>query len=231
MPAECAAPPTAMDAELAALCKRARSGRESVYGSLLRENVADVLQHSFPAFVARYGNGPLADAVDAFVVHHRAARPQFHHIATEFVAFAQARLQLDASLLAVLEYEWCLLSVEIDPCVVPRARSRSGTGLPLSLNPTLRFVLLPFDPEDLGSALGEVAAAYFAGLPCAIYRKADHSVEIRRLTHEDCRNLEAIRQAMPLANGPDPFPAQAWLARALADEMITVVPCQMEKTS
>jgi uncharacterized protein len=184
-----ATPPPVMAAELAAFCARARSDGSGLYGQLLRENVGDALRSSFPLFVDRLGLDALDEAAGTFVVEHPAVRPQFHSIATEFVAFAQTRLRLSPALTALLEYEWMLLAAEIDPAHV-QAGGRSDARV--ALNPTVRLVLLPFDLAQDGwaSAQGDDTQR-----PYAIFRSSDHMVRTLPLTHQACLLVEHVRDA------------------------------------
>lgn len=131
----------------------------------------------------------LDEATDAFVAGHAAIRPQFHEIATEFVAFAQTRLPLSPVLMALLEYEWILLAAEIDPA---RVEADGGADARVALNPTVRLVLLPFDltqGEEV-STLGDDGRR-----PYAIFRAADHTVRTLPLTHQACLLVEHVRDA------------------------------------
>ncbi|TWB38108.1 HvfC/BufC family peptide modification chaperone [Nitrospirillum pindoramense] len=185
-----AGPPPLMAEELAAFCQDARRGRVRLYGQLLRENIAEALRSSFPLFVQRFGSVALEDAIDAFITLHPALRPQFHHIATEFVVFAQRGRLLSPRLTALLEYEWALLAAEIDPA---RVSPEGAAGAYIRLNPTARLVLLPFDPS--AAAEPGVEGAGGDERPYALFRTADHRVLIQPLTFQDCLVVEQIRDA------------------------------------
>ncbi|WCT77607.1 putative DNA-binding domain-containing protein [Novosphingobium humi] len=188
---ETAAPP-AMAMEFAGFCRAARTIGSGIYGQLLRENVADVLRASFPLFTGRIGSAALDAAIEAFIQRHPATRPQFHHIATEFLLFAQRQLVSPPQQIALLEYEWALLAAEIDAASVPPASTDVDR---LSLNPTARLVLLQFDP-----ARPEVAGDG-VDRPYAIFRTASHQVLTLPLTLPDCLLVEHVRakEAAPLA--------------------------------
>ncbi|WP_240610132.1 HvfC/BufC family peptide modification chaperone [Sphingomonas pokkalii] len=181
---EAAAPP-AMAAEFASFCMGARANGSGLYGQLLRENVIDALRASFPLFTDRIGNTALEAAIDAFLLRHPATRPQFHHISTEFLLFAQHALPAVPHHLALLEYEWALLAAEIAPARVPPASEQLDR---LALNPTTRLVLLQFDPAR-PSAAGDGVDR-----PHAIFRTADHQVLTLPLTLPDCLVVEHLRE-------------------------------------
>lgn len=183
------ATPPAMAVELGAFCAQVRGDGTGFYGQLLRENVGDALRSSFPLFADRLGLTALDGAADAFVVEHPAVRPQFHGIATEFVAFAHTRLSLSPVLMALLEYEWMLLAAEIDPA---RVQAGGMADARVALNPTVRLVLLPFDLTQDGWAL---AQGDDAQRPYAIFRTPDHAVRTLPLTHQACLLVEQVRDA------------------------------------
>lgn len=185
-------PPSTMQAEVGALCEAARRGEAPIYGLLLHENVLDALSATFPEACERLGPERLHALVAAFMADHGALDPQFHRIAAEFVAFLQARPDVPAELLALLEYEWLQLAVEIDAASVPAAsRREQGPGdLAFTLNPTARLVLLPFDLARENA----FETACDARLPYVVYRTADHRVVTRPLTRQDCLLIEIIRE-------------------------------------
>jgi hypothetical protein len=185
-----------MRAEIAALCAQTRRGTEPIYGGLLRENILEVVACSFPEFTRRTGEERLKAIVNGFVAGHPAHLPQFHHIATEFVLFAQCG-GVPASLLPILEYEWMLLDVEIAPDRVrPSTISPPGETC-LRLNPTLRLVMLPFDITQPGwPALGDGDQAQ----PHAVWRNGTHGVVTRVLGHSDCLLIDRLRQSAKLSH-------------------------------
>ncbi|WP_245825123.1 HvfC/BufC family peptide modification chaperone [Sphingomonas azotifigens] len=184
--------PPAMVAEFNSFCMAARANGSGLYGQLLRENVADALRSSFPLFTDRVGSAALDAEIDAFLLRHSGTRPQFHHIATEFVLFSQRQGLAAPELTALLEYEWALLAAEIDPATVPPPATTMDD---IALNPTTRLVLLAFDPAQPSAAVDGVDR------PHAIFRTADHQVLTLPLTLPDCLVIEHVREveAAPLA--------------------------------
>ncbi|MDE1917243.1 MAG: putative DNA-binding domain-containing protein [Sphingomonadales bacterium] len=216
--------PEAMQAEVAALCAQARHGANTLYGALLRENILGAIACSFPEFSRKAGEMPLNAAVDLFVASHPAHLPQFHQIASEFVLFAQGGGVASARL-PVMEYEWVLLDAEIDPAAVVLPDAGSVNELDLTLNPTLRLIMLPFDvtlPD--WPALGDDHEAR----PHAVWRNAAHGVVTRVLSRTDCLMIDRLRQSGPLscaalawASAPDlPDDVPAWVHAALADDLL-----------
>jgi uncharacterized protein len=200
------AAPIGMALDIAELSTRARHDPTCLYGRLLRENVGEVLECSFPGFAGRVGPWILAQMVDRFVAEHRATRPQFHHIATEFVEFAQAQLSLPPPLLCGLEYEWALLAVEIDLVRVGSSRAggaQAPTDWRVAINPTCRLVVLPFDVT--GDAWDHAAHRAHA-----IYRTADHGVLTQALSRQDCRFIDLVRSTDAITLGALATKAAAW---------------------
>lgn len=189
---EMSAPPE-MAAEVARLCAQARQDETCLYGQLLRENVADVLRHSLPGFSQQLGPAQLDAVVNAFLLRHAATRPQFHHIATEFVEFAQQHLALPPSLMCRLEYEWVLLATEIDPAPVTASRVAAedlAADVRIAMNPTSRLLVLPFDAtrEDGTDAVGDDEAR----CAHAVWRTAAHGVAAQPLTYQDGLLIDLI---------------------------------------
>lgn len=216
--------PEAMHAEIEVLCMQARHGRGMLYGRLLRENILGVLACSFPGFSRRAGEMQLKAIVDGFIAGHPASMPQFHCIATEFVLFAQGG-GVASPLLPVVEYEWLLLDVEIDPACVIRSSRESLDERELALNPTLRLIMLPFDvTQPDWPMLGDEHPAR----PHAVWRNAAHGVVTRVLSRSDCLLIDRLRQAAPLsraalaqASALDlPADVPAWVHAALEDDLL-----------
>jgi len=220
------AAPASMTAEIAGLCAVARHDAGSLYGQLLRENVVDVLRGSFPRFCERLGPERVTASADRFVAGHQATRPEFHHIATEFVLFAQARMALEPALLSLLEYEWVLLAVEIDPARIAAPGTADDASAVVALNPTAQFVTLPFDPiADEGADDAPAPAR-----PYAVYRTADHSVVTQALTRDACVLLDRLRAGPRdvfafVHEAQDDFPeieVGDWITRGLGDGLLCV---------
>jgi hypothetical protein len=223
------AAPARVAAAVEALCADVRRGGSSRYAGLLRDNVLDVLRCSFPRFSALVPQSRLERLAAGFMAGHRAGRPQFHHIATEFVAYAQGLDDLPTRWLCLLEYEWTLLAAEIDPGLVPGAATidpAAAATRHLAANPTLRVVALPFDAERPDAPPGEGRPHVYA-----VYRSSRHAVLVQRLGLADRLLLDGVQRLGRL----DPaaihahFPggdaggtALRWLAQALGNELVHV---------
>ena len=158
------------------------------YASLVRDHVFEVVQYTFPLFYAQYGSHKTTQLADQFVVQHEAQTPLFHHIATEWVQFCQQNTLLPAPMLALLEYEWALFSIEIDEHDLKSHMPWSNLvqvklqDMGISLNETLHMVAVPF--EVLGQTITFQATQdepIFYGL----FRNRQHQILTQRLYASD----------------------------------------------
>jgi hypothetical protein len=229
-PHDASAVPESVVAQIDRLCEAARCGQAPVYARLLQENVVDALHCSFPRFCEALSESELRALACAFLARHRAQRPQFHHIATEFVQFAQGESTLAGRRLCLLEYEWAQLAAEIDPACVPAtSRDPQPARRMLATNPTLRIVALPFDAEhadEVPADASEVPRHLYA-----IYRTSRHVVLTQALFKTDCLLLAGVVQSgrldpSVLVAGPAGADADVvatqWLAQALDHDLIHI---------
>lgn len=119
------------------------------YREFLRANITGVIAGVFPLFSQQAGSARVEDLAAAFLAGHGAVEAEFHQIATEFVLFIHHRDDLTSDERQLIEYEWVLFCVEIDPSsvmasAVDPADRRSAAGMTLVLNPTLHCLRLPF---------------------------------------------------------------------------------------
>ncbi|HEH9399457.1 TPA: putative DNA-binding domain-containing protein [Aeromonas sobria] len=191
--------PQRMQQQTAWLASRVRlpqDGIASHYARSVRANVASVLES---AFVLTHGHWAPVDRwqlVEGFVIAHGADAPEFHHIATEFVRYVQHRhgegtLNWPKQRLALLEYEWACLCVEIDQGVVPPVvpGEEVTAESPLGLNPTLQLLELPFAIRRSG-VLPTRQGNHFYGL----FRSPDHQVVTQRLREWDVALIQLLQQ-------------------------------------
>lgn len=184
-------------------------GSIELYRQFLRGNIEEVLTHVFPLFCASLSALELRRRIDEFLAEHASSSPEFHHIATEFLCFAQPRLPAD--LRQCLEYEWVLFSVEIDDAVVTPPSAGDVTERSVfTLNPTLSCVEIQQDCAGLAG-------------PYAIFRDSRHRVVQKPLAGFERRLLETLRTpcaypALRAAARPDVL--SAWLNEAAAIGLI-----------
>ncbi|MGN5140065.1 HvfC family peptide modification chaperone [Aeromonas sp. 164P] len=191
--------PQRMQLQTAWLASRVRlpqDGIASHYVRSVRANVASVLESVFPLTHAHWAPVERGLLVEGFIIAHSAEAPEFHHIATEFVRYVQHRhgecsLNWPRQRLALLEYEWACLCVEIDQGVVPQvvAGAEVTAESLLSLNPTLQLLELPFAIRRSG-VLPTRQGNHFYGL----FRSPDHQVVTQRLREWDVALIQLLQQ-------------------------------------
>lgn len=190
--------PQRMQQQTAWLASRVRlpqDGIASQYARSVRANVESVLESVFPLTHGHWEPVDRWQLVEGFVAHHGADAPEFHHIATEFVRYVQHRhgegsLNWPKQWLALLEYEWACLCVEIDEGVVPQAVPGEDMTAknPLRLNPTLQLLELPFAISRSG-VVPTRQSNHFYGL----FRSPDHQVVTQRLREWDVALIQLLQ--------------------------------------
>lgn len=198
MPPPFDCPPKRITKPMEAFCASLRQGSMPIYSALLRENVLEVLRCSFPIFSQYMEADDLVSFAAGFIQSHAVQLPRFFEIATEAVRYAQSQKCLSTQFLCLMEYEWSLLAVEIDAAhVLPSGKTsitaeRVKRGIAVEMNPTLRFVSLPFDVQQLNKA--DLYKDSGAQHIYALYRSSTHAVLVRPLTQLDCVLIEGIRR-------------------------------------
>lgn len=166
------------------------------YVRSVRANVEAVLESTF-ALTLNHLTPVERDAlVNGFVAHHGAIEPAFHQIATELVRHVQLGqgegwLNWPRQRLALLEYEWACLCVEIDEGVVPQVLPGEEVTAESSLvlNPTLQLLELPFAIRRSG-VVPTRQGNHFYGL----FRSPDHQVVTQRLREWDVALIQLLQQ-------------------------------------
>ncbi|PTS74887.1 DUF2063 domain-containing protein [Aeromonas sp. HMWF036] len=181
---------------LASRVRLPHAGIASHYARSVRANVESVLESAFPLTHAHWAQVDRWQLVEGFVIAHGAEAPEFHHIATEFVRYVQHRhsegsLNWPRQRLALLEYEWACLCVEIDQGVVPQVLPgvEVTAESPFVLNPTLQLLELPFAIRRSG-VLPTRQGNHFYGL----FRSPDHRVVTQRLREWDVALIQLLQQ-------------------------------------
>ncbi|MBZ6074434.1 HvfC/BufC family peptide modification chaperone [Aeromonas schubertii] len=197
-------PPLRLQLQTEWLARRIRNPQAGVarpYVQSIRASVTSVLEGCFAMTLEQLAPAEREALVEGFVAHHGAQEPAFHHIATEFVRYLQGRLERGACCdgagrlewpwerLALLEYEWACLEVELDEAQVPPvAMTRLEEAL--WLNPTLRLLALPFVVRP-----GAVVASRSGPHYHALFRTVDHQVITQPLGTMDTALLQRIGQS------------------------------------
>lgn len=191
--------PQRMQQQTAWLASRVRLPQDDIashYARSVRANVASVLESAFPLTHGHWASVDRWQLVEGFVIARGAEAPEFHHIATEFVRYVQHRhsegsLNWPRQRLALLEYEWACLCVEIDEGVVPQVMPGEEVTAesPLVLNPTLQLLELPFAIRRSG-VVPTRQGNHFYGL----FRSPDHQVVTQRLREWDVALIQLLQQ-------------------------------------
>lgn len=193
------AAPQRMQQQTAWLASRVRlpqDGIASQYARSVRANVESVLESTFPLTHGHWEQVDRWQLVEGFVAHHCADAPEFHHIATEFVRYVQyhhgeGSLNWPKQRLALLEYEWACLCVEIDEGVVPPAvpGEEVTAESSLRLNPTLQLLELPFVIRRSGVVPTRQGNRFYG-----LFRSPDHQVVTQRLREWDVALIQLLQQ-------------------------------------
>lgn len=167
------------------------------YREFVRGNIKEVIQHSFPEFCSCADEETVDTLAEGFLKTHKATEPEFHHIATEFVRFAQFHFTGEPALLSLLEYEWVLFSIEIDACRVVNPFQALKLDvilqqdLTLTLNPTLQYLKVPFSleaPFD-GSRLKSLGEFYYV-----LFRNQHHQILKKFISETDHYFLRKVSE-------------------------------------
>lgn len=189
--------PPQMQRQLQWLAERIRQPQEGIadqYVHSVRTNVEGVLACAFPLSQGYWAEIDRLQLIEGFVAHHGAAEPEFHHIATEFVCYVQqlhgeGKLNWPKQRLALLEYEWACLGVEIDEARVPHpaADEEVNSASRLMLNPTLKLLSLPFTIRNCGVIATRQQQHFYA-----LFRAPDHQVVTQLLREVDVALIQLL---------------------------------------
>jgi hypothetical protein len=219
------------------LCEEIREGnRHTLYGELIAESIEGAIYACFPLLRRAVGDTQIHSWVDDFLKQHHCAEPQFFHIVTEFVQFANTSLEQSQAQCSLMEYEWLLLATEIDDMSIPVSESGisaqalwQGVAY-LKLNPSLVEIALPFNIDDIKvtGALGEYDGTH----NYAVYRSSKHRVYSQSLSGFDRQLLASIRETQTISRdffaqairneAPDLF-IERWLAHFCETDAIIFI--------
>ncbi|WHN66234.1 putative DNA-binding domain-containing protein [Cysteiniphilum sp. QT6929] len=166
------------------------SSSHTLYRSFILGNINSVIAVSFPLFHKIICCEQLSLLVDDFLMHHHATEPQFHHIATEFLRFAQLHRDLPKILLSLLEYEWLLFSTESNPLILHNQSQITVTkkNSKISINPTLQYICMPFELKDYHDYCPIDSGQFIYG----VFRNLNGHVITKHLSHDEANLLKTI---------------------------------------
>lgn len=124
-----------------------------LYRNNIRNNIHEVLNKTFPLLSNELNNERKNEIVNNFFLKHCAKEAEFHKIATELVCFLQNNNFLDAALKCLMEYEWIIYNIEIAETIGMTDTKKQYyhtemLGTEVRLNPTLKFIKLPFPLQN-----------------------------------------------------------------------------------
>ncbi|WP_192482761.1 MULTISPECIES: putative DNA-binding domain-containing protein [Cysteiniphilum] len=165
-----------------------------IYRNFILGNIQSVIEGTFPLFNKMTCPKLLTLLIEDFLMHHPANEPQFHHIATEFLRFAQSSKAVPALLLAVLEYEWLLFSTEINPKRLDSKAQETyfdaiNANVKIVLNPTAQYICLPFELADCNNycPIGQGQYIYI------VFRNINGCVITKNLSNIEIQFLKNIK--------------------------------------
>ncbi|MED5525110.1 MAG: DUF2063 domain-containing protein [Pseudomonadota bacterium] len=179
-------PPERLKQDINALSngiRQAREGKSSLYGSFILGNIKDAFENSYPILTQYLTQEEKQKLFMDFLAEHSAMEPEFHHIATELLIFAQQNKSWPVDAIKLMEYEWLLLSVEISEHAVTKCISipipQWTEDTRITANPTLTFIRLPFE------ILPSTAIATQKEQHYLIYRSSHHDVLYKKVSEND----------------------------------------------
>ncbi len=203
------------------------------YRSLVRQNLSEILKCTFPLFSREFNAQQQGDLIERFLNEHSAEEPEFHHIATEWLQFIQQQPDIPVGLLALMEYEWVLFSVEISfsqvasPWDLSVGEHSELNNRIIRLNPTLMAIRLPFTlGGDNGYTLSNDESFY------AVYRKHNHEICYKPLSPLEQHLIDRIKEnhTRTVAELKYEFSdylqhevLDNWLLRSTTSELITFI--------
>ncbi|WP_054555927.1 DUF2063 domain-containing protein [Cobetia sp. UCD-24C] len=195
-------PPIVLQSEVMAMTVAIRSATNDSdtpgihhYRQCIRGNILDVLGTTYASTCHYFSDLEVKRLIDDFMENHSAAAPEFHHIATELLMYVTDEQWLPPLILKVMEYEWLLLMIEIDPgCIAkntPLSKKQIQDNLRIIPNPTLYCIQLPFTLPlgdiEANSDTTEILPRYYY----MICRNNEHDIIYKELNEID-------RELMPL---------------------------------
>ncbi|AIT08987.1 hypothetical protein LO80_02665 [Candidatus Francisella endociliophora] len=153
-----------------------------MYREFITGNVSSVLDNTFPFFSIHASEELKQSILKIFFEDNVASEPAFHQIATEILKSSRS-VEMSEELSKLIEFEWLLFSIEIEESKVNEndeiTKSIDFENLKsIKANPTLTFISLPFDINDLD----ENKLSADKDILYALYRNINHRTSYQRLS-------------------------------------------------
>ncbi|MED7818633.1 MULTISPECIES: HvfC/BufC family peptide modification chaperone [unclassified Francisella] len=152
-----------------------------MYREFIIGNVSGVLENTFPYFNI-HASRELKDTIlKVFFEDNISSEPAFHQIATGILKSSKS-VEMSEKWSKLIEFEWLLFSIEIDESKVFKnieiTKNLSFRDIKsIQANPTLTFISLPFDINDLNEKISEDQNMLYA-----IYRDVNHRTSYHMLS-------------------------------------------------
>ncbi|WP_432772794.1 HvfC/BufC family peptide modification chaperone [Francisella salimarina] len=173
-----------------------------MYREFIVGNVSSVLENTFPYF-NKHASQEIKDKIlKVFFEDNISSEPAFHQIATEILKSSKS-VEMNEKLSKLIEFEWLLFSIEIDESKVFEnieiTKNLSFKDIrDIKENPTLTFILLPFDINDLDEEI-----SIDKNIMYALYRNTNHRTLYQRIS-----TLEYAVLSSALEKGIDIFESE-----------------------
>ncbi|MEY8768511.1 HvfC/BufC family peptide modification chaperone [Francisella philomiragia] len=170
-----------------------------MYREFIVGNVLSVLENTFPYF-NKHASQELKDKIlKVFFEDNISSEPAFHQIATEILKSSKS-VEMNEKLSKLIEFEWLLFSIEIyESKVVENIEITRNISFKdirnIKENPTLTFILLPFDINNLDEEISTEQNIMYA-----LYRNINHRTSYQRIS-----TLEYVVLSSALEKGVDIF--------------------------
>lgn len=229
--------PKRVEAQMIEFCNSLRAidflGNDSsvlIYRNIIRDNTHEILDKTFPLFSKELGGKTKNKIVDGFLLQHNASEAEFHKIATELVCFIQNNDFVDATLRCLLEYEWILYHLEISDkpgelYITKQYLPNLASNMQLKLNPTLKFIKLPFLIQDgipLMDQGGDFIYALFKNSKNEILRKRVLSFDLSILNFIVDQKISLIADLEKLILDENKEYWHKWIIQNIAEEFVSL---------
>ncbi|API87087.1 putative DNA-binding domain-containing protein [Francisella uliginis] len=162
-----------------------------MYREFIVGNISSVLENTFPYFNI-HASQELKNAIlKVFFEDNIASEPAFHQIATGILESSR-HVEMSEGLSKLIEFEWLLFSIEIDESKVFKnieiAKNLNFKDIKnIESNPTLTFISLPFDINDLDEKISADQNILYA-----IYRNVNYRTSYQRLSPLEFAVLSSV---------------------------------------
>ncbi len=206
------------------------SGDPSIhlYRNTIRSNIHEILDKTFPLLSKELDGENKEKIVDSFLLQHHAHEAEFHKIATELVCFIQKNNFLHTNLCSLVEYEWILYHIEITDTLCSTYIKKQycpyeAPHMELRLNPTLKFIKLPFAIQDgipVMNQSGDFIYALFKNSKNEIFRKRMFAFDLSILSCIVDKGIYVIADLEKLIADENKEYLYKWIVENITEEFI-----------